>query len=283
MKLNHNRLKNTAIIFELLNQKLTSEIISEKKPLAVNLIKKYFHNTELAKEYALYESIINANNLDDNSANLTLDEVKLYCSKINKKDLNKNKYNLINEINKIYDSNDFFKARVSNYPLYASIYNLLESFDSSKFYDINQVVSNKKNILEHITSPPKIDETSEILKEYSALDRVEKNIVFNRVVDGFNKKYSNSLNNNQKDILLESIFNVSSSPKFTQSVNKRLVKLKEVFTKMLQNVDDEVTQVKLTELIKEIKVFPANYSIKDSDMTKILNYYELEEELNNVI
>jgi hypothetical protein len=137
MKLRHNKLKNTAILFELLTQRLTSEIISEQKPIAVNLIKKYFHNTELAKEYSIYKSIINSTNLEESVATLTLNEIENYYTKIDKLKLGKEKYNLISEISKNYDTNDFFKARVSNYKLLGTVSILLETFSPKNSFEIS--------------------------------------------------------------------------------------------------------------------------------------------------
>ena len=202
MKLKHKRLKNTGILFELLTQRLTSEIISEQKPIAVNLIKKYFHSTELAKEYSLYENIINSTNLGESQANLTLNEIEKCYTKLDKKQLSKEKYNLINEILKTYDANDFFKSRVGNYKLFGTISNVLESFSSNE-YEISDVIQNKTIILEHLKSSPKIEEKSMLVEEYSKLDNSQRSLVFKKVVDKFNEKFANELNDNQKEVLLE--------------------------------------------------------------------------------
>lgn len=282
MKLKHNRLKNTAILFELLTQRLTSEIISEQKPIAVNLIKKYFHNSELAKEYSLYKSIANSTNLDENTANLTLKEIETYFNKLDKTKLGKEKYNLINEISKNYDTNDFFKSRVNNYKLFGTISILLETFSSKNSYDIGDIISNKKTLLEHLTSTPVVEETSQLLEEYSKLDNPQRNIVFRKVVDKFNEKFADELNESQKEILVEYIFNVSSSPKLTESFNKKIVKLKESFVKSSKKVSDEVTSIKLNEVILELKPFGKNHIISESDVEKLLHYYELYDEIKKL-
>lgn len=281
MKLKHKRLKNTGILFELLTQRLTSEIISEQKPIAVNLIKKYFHSTELAKEYSLYENIINSTNLDEFHANLTLNEIEKCYHKIDKKQLSKEKYNLINEILKTYDANDFFKSRVNNYKLFGTISNILESY-SSNDYEISDVIKNKTSLLEHLKSIPILEEKSILVEEYSKLDNSQRNMVFKKVVDKFNKKFSSELNDNQKEVLLEYLFNVSCSPKLTESFNVKIIKLKTIFEKYSKKIDDDVTLVKLDEIMSELKPFGKNYIIKESDVERILYYYELQAELNQL-
>lgn len=282
MKLKHNKLKNTAILFELLTQKLTSEIISEKNPIAVNLIKKYFHNTELAKEYSLYESITNSTNLEETVAKLTLNEIEQYYKKLDKVKLGKEKYNLIHEISKNYDTNDFFKSRVSNYKLLGTISILLESFLIDSSYAISEIISNKKIIFEHLTSIPILDEMSQSLREYAKMDKVHRNHVFKIIVDNFNADFSDKLNENQKTILHEYIFSVSSSPKLTESFNVKIRNLKEFFTKHSHKVTDEVILIKLNEIITELKPFNKNYIIKEIDVEKLLHYYELQEEIKNI-
>jgi hypothetical protein len=281
MKLKHNKLKNTAIIFELLTQKLTSEIISEQKPVAVNLIKRYFYGTELAKEYSLYESIINSTNLGETQANLTLNEVEKCYIKIDKKLLSKEKYNLINEIIKVYDANDFFKARVNNYKLFGTISNIFESY-SNNAYDITDIIKNKTTLLEHLQSTPIIEEKSQFIDEYSKLDEIQRNLVFKKVVKKFNDNFASKLNENQKSVLSDYLVSISSSPKLTESINTRINQLHKTFTKLTKKVEDQVTLVQLNEIISVLKPFGSNYIIKESDIERILYYYELESELNQI-
>ena len=57
--LKHSKYKNTAILFEMLVRKLTSETLTSDKTITVEIIKKYFgKNTVLSKELQLYNSLI---------------------------------------------------------------------------------------------------------------------------------------------------------------------------------------------------------------------------------
>ena len=57
--LKHSKYKNTAILFEMLVRKLTSETLTSDKTVTVEIIKKYFgKNTVLSKELQLYNSLI---------------------------------------------------------------------------------------------------------------------------------------------------------------------------------------------------------------------------------
>jgi hypothetical protein len=58
-KLKNSKYKNTGILFELLVRQIASDILSNKEPHAATLVKKYFSNTEIAKEHKLYQELIN--------------------------------------------------------------------------------------------------------------------------------------------------------------------------------------------------------------------------------
>ena len=45
MKLSNNKLKNTGVLFNLINNQLTIELLSENKSNSFGLLKRYFKNT----------------------------------------------------------------------------------------------------------------------------------------------------------------------------------------------------------------------------------------------
>ena len=87
----HNKFRNTGILFELLIRQITADTMSQKDSKAVDIIKKFFVNTELARENKLYQSIAKAHNLSEAKAdsiissilevNKTLDREKLLKEK----------------------------------------------------------------------------------------------------------------------------------------------------------------------------------------------------------
>ena len=64
-KIPHSKYRNTAILFELLIRKITSEMISENNSQAINILKKYFTGTEIAKENRLYQTLLKNQNLTE--------------------------------------------------------------------------------------------------------------------------------------------------------------------------------------------------------------------------
>ena len=133
MKVKHSKYKNTGILFELLTRQLTADTIAGSQPKALSLIKKHFtSNSSLLKEYKIYHAFTNKKFKEEGKATLLINTLVEAYGKLNKGQLRKEKYNLIKEIKETYDVNNFFKAKISNYKVMASVFNLLENNNVSQ-------------------------------------------------------------------------------------------------------------------------------------------------------
>ena len=94
MQLKHSKFKNTGILFELLVRRITADTLSGNHVTspAVGILKKYFVNTELGKEYKLYDTIIKSNSLTESKANVIVchhyNDYKEYINILKDKQLN---------------------------------------------------------------------------------------------------------------------------------------------------------------------------------------------------
>lgn len=285
-KIKHNKYKNTGLIFELLIRKLTSDIISNKDSHAVNIIKKYFTNTELSKEYKLYQSLMSSTNtikLNESKAESLVNSVLELSKKINKKSLKKDKYNLIKEIKTYYDLEDFFKTKVNNYKEYASIYILIEAQNSTEFVDPSQIIKNKCTLLEYISNKNinKEQIKDNVLEEYVSMDKGMRLLAYKILIEKFNKKYS-LLYPEQKLILKEYINNISNSPKLKEFINSQLDNIKKEIKILFPTIDDPAVKIKINEILNLIKPLDKKDNVKDGDVLNILNHYELINELKKV-
>ena len=150
-QIKHSKYKNTGIIFELLIRQVTNDVLTKGDSPSVKILKKYFSNTELAKEQRLYNLVNTQDKLTESKAETVLQTIAESALKFDLEKLNKEKYNLIKEIKKYYDINNFFKNKISNYKTSADVYTLLESYRLPNFTDPNQIVNNKITLLEHLT------------------------------------------------------------------------------------------------------------------------------------
>ena len=174
-RVKHSKIKNTGILFELLSRQITQDIISDdKKSKSIDLLKKYFNeSTEIGKENQLYQVLVKTNYNSTAKAQRLIDAVLKSRSKINSKKLKNEKYNLIKSISENYKTEDFFRSRIPNYKVYASVYKLFLSESIQSLYPLDEVDSNF-TIIEHITGkklPSSVKDDTEVIKEFKGQDK----------------------------------------------------------------------------------------------------------------
>lgn len=280
-KINHSKFKNTGIIFELLVRQIASDTVSGKDSPAVNIIKKYFSNTELAKEHKLYQVVINSKNLSESKSSTLLGSVLESSKKLSKTLLRRDKYNLISEIKNHYNIEDFFKAKITNYKEYAALYTLIETYNLKGFTNPTPTIESKTTLLEFIGKKPEEVPQNEILQEFIQLDKGTRIVIYKSLVNKFNKKYSNLIPE-QKQILSEYINNISNTVKLRDFVNEMSLKVRNELKGMIRRIDDKSTQIKLNEVVDLIQPLGKNDTVKDESILNLLQYYELADELKNV-
>ena len=279
-KLKNSKYKNTGILFELLVRQIASDILSNKDPQAATLVKKYFSKTELAKEHKLYQTLININSLSEPKAESLVETVLRLSEKLNKTALRKEKYNLIKEIKDNYDLEDFFKAKIQNYKVNASIYNLLEAHNSSEFTDPKIVIDNKVTLLEFLTKKA-VDKTAvkdQVLEEYAKQDKGTRILIYKMIVEKFNTKYSNLLPE-QKSLLKEFINNVFNTITLKEYINNQIQNIKLELEVLSKKVTDKKIEIKLNEVNSILNIIPKSENVSDDDVLNLMNYYELLHEL----
>jgi hypothetical protein len=283
MYIKHSKFKNTGILFELLVRRITADTLSGANSPAVNILKKYFANTEVGKEYKLYEAVFKSSNVSESKANAILTTVLESSKKLNRSKLRKEKYNLIKELKEHYNLEELFKTKLSKYKELASLYTLLEIYNSQDITNPNQIIDNKVTLLEHLTSKDVSKEgvKDDILEEFKSYDKDLRILTYRVLLEKFNDKYS-SLNDRQKYILKEFINSVDSTPRLKEFYSSEVEYIKETLNKEIAKTKDETTKIKLQEVSKLVKDLDKKSSIKSDNLVDLLQYHSLLEELTKV-
>jgi hypothetical protein len=278
----HSKYKNTGVLFELLVRQSTSDLMSNVDSKAVKIFKKYFTNTELSKEYNLYSTVLNAPKLNESKAEVLVNTITEQAKKLDREKLDKEKYNLIREIKKHYELDNFFKAKIDAYKVYASVYTLIENQLSSTMNDTKQIITNKLSLLEHITKESLTERkvASKVVEEFMKEDKEIRVLAYRILVEKFNEKYS-SLSIEQRDLLKEYINNISDTKKLKTYLNTRLLEVKTEIIAFKEATKDKVLKIKLNEVLNFIKPVAVNESIKDEVLIGLMQYYQLIQELKN--
>jgi hypothetical protein len=279
MKIKHSKYKNTGILFELLVRQITADTLKGGNSPAIDILKEYFVNTSLGKEYKLYESILKSRVVTEGRATLVIDTILEASTKFNRKSLKKQKYNLINEIKKHYNLESFFGSKVTNYKELAALYTLVENINSNFISNPTQLVDNKITLLEHLTKKEVTQDSKQtVLKEFSECDKDVRTLTYKVLLEKFNNKYDD-LTNSQKQVLKEYINSVDSTPDLRNFYNVKINELKNILVKETKNIKDKATKVKITEISKFLIELKKTDKVGDNNLVDLLRYYQLLNEI----
>lgn len=278
MKIKHSKYKNTGILFELLTRQITSDTISGGNNKALSILKKYFNSkTELLKEYKIYNTLSTKSYQDENKATILVNTLIEAHSKLNRSQLRREKYNLIKELKSTYDLNDFFKAKITNYKTMASIYNLTENKDATPL----SIVDSKVQLIEHLIKPTEKVKKNVVMENYNNEDKNTRLLTQKILLEKFNEKYK-GLGENQKILLQEYVNAVSNSPSLKTYINSEIKDVKKQLTKYSKTITDQVIKIKIDEAQNLIKPLCKKSSVHDDNVSNLLNYYELVNELKSI-
>lgn len=283
MKIKHSKYKNTGILFELIIRQITSDTLEGKVSPLQKILPKYFTNTELGKEYKLYETLLKKTSITESQADVILNTLIETSKTLNRKLLKKQKYNLISEIMNHYGLNEFFNHKLPNYKTQAAFYTLLEIYNNNKPTDPNYIIENKMAILEHLTIAP-IKEKSvrnKLIKEFTSYDKDTRMLAYKIMLEKFNKKYEN-FSTLQKSILREILYSSDNRVSLKEFYNKKSLEIESQLETLCNQVTDKVTQIKLNEVVSIIKNHRNTSKITDESLVDLLQYCELINELESV-
>ncbi len=277
----HSKLKNTGILFELLVRQIASEIISNKDSNTNKLIFEYFSkDKELHKELQLYKTLIKEKFTNKSKAEEFLSTVVESRKRLDQTKLREQKYNLIKKIKENYNTNDFFKAKLPEYKLFASIYQLFEYSVGNNISPLD-VVKSKQTIIEHISATSKpIEKSDAVLEEYGKMNRDVRLLAYKIMLESFNIKYK-SLSPNQKQLLKVYINNITNTPVLLEHLKKETAQIKKQLLPLIETVTDSVVKIKLNEVYKHLTEYTSTKCMEDN-LLSVMKYYDLVDQLKTV-
>ncbi len=275
-RIKHSKVKNTALIFELLVRQVASDTMNNMDSKALRIIKRHYNSkSEIQKELKLYRTIAEEKFSSESKAEKFVEAVLKARAELNESQLRRDKYNLIKDLKANYIVEDFFKSRVKNYKLHASTYKLFE-FNSAD--DPKEYISSKFSLIEHVqTSTKKQDNAPSLTSEHKDV----RILASKMVVDKFNEKYSN-LGASQKKMLKEYINNVTNSVKLKKYILSETTKLQDNISALKTSVGSKVIKIKLNEVTNLLSELNKKHTIEDKDVLTMLRYYELVNELKKL-
>jgi len=275
--LKHSKYKNTAILFEMLVRKLTSESMTSDKTTTVDIIKQYFgKNTELSKELQLYNSLIKEQVKSEARALDFIRTCKSAHSTLNKSTLKRQRYNLVKTISEKFNFQKVSKIRINNYKTLASIYKL---FEYAEVDNPKQLMESKDVIVDHliINDTPKT-EVDKIIETYKSQNKDLRLLSYTLLVDKFNEKYS-GLNESQKNLLNKYITHVNDTESLKAYFTKIIPGIKSKLKEHVLKIKDPATKIKVDKLSEMLCNVETIKLVKESHVLTLLRYFDLITEL----
>ena len=268
----------------MLVRQIAADTMHGQKTKALPILKRHFKSgTELGKELQLYRTIQEEEFKTETSAQKFLQACISARKSLNESALRRQKYNLIKEINDSFIVENFFKSRVSNYTMLASIFKL---FEYAEVDNPAQIVRSKSTLVEHILrnallNPVKVKKGNVIKEQYSVQEKDVRLLSYKMLIDKFNNKY-NGLNERQKNVLREYINNVSNTVSLKEFIQKEIPVIQKALTRASARVGSKIIKIKLQEVNNMISEIGNTSIINDKHVLTILKYHELIKELNKM-
>ena len=277
----HSKIKNTGVLFELLVRQITTDTLNgvAKSP-ALKIVKEHFTmGTALKQELKLYNSLIQEKFQNIIKAEKFLDAFLFERSKISEGELKRKKYNLIKEVGRVYDLESFFRTKISNYKLNASIYKLFESNKKSTLNNPKTIMECKDTVVDHISSGKPRSTQEVVIKEYSSQDKEIRLLSYKLLLEKFNEKYGD-LTKKQKALLRKYIN--GNSGVMAKYISEEAGSGRKIITQVANKIGDKITSIKLKEVANQLKKIEKSKSVSEKHIFTMMNLYELVEEIKVV-
>jgi len=278
----HNKVKNTAFLYECLTRQITSDVLSNVEPSpALAIVKEFFKPTTiLGKELVLYKALTSKKLKNENKINYLVDSVLRERVKLNFSELRRAKYNLIKKITEKYELKDFLRTRITNYIDIASVYKLFEIQHNSNPFEETEI---RFVVMENLNDKdsPKSKKQS-VIEKFAQESKDLRLLSYKILVDKFNSKYSN-LNESQRDLLKTYINNISNTSTLKDFMAEEITKLKNEILKIHPKIDDKVVSIKLKECLNVLKKLNKGNIVSEEQLITMMRFYSLLDEINEVV
>ena len=267
MRLNHNKKRNTAIIFELLVNELSRATLYKKqgeKRFLVGVIKEFFHNEHiLRKELEIYNSFDEFVFEDESMATKILSEAKKQYLQLDKDKIYEEQTKVINKVNKNLGKK-VWANYVSNYKKLASINQALQ-----------QVAPPKKQVMLEQRLLSLLSTTSQPTATFPKVN----NLAIKTFIKNFNSEYSEKLNERQKDFLNKYIFSyMDNGLEFKAYLYEEIESLKGQLSESRQKCDSGTSR-KVEKILNRMSSYNKRKIDKDF-ILELMQIQSLASELN---
>ena len=273
MRLKHNKKRNTAFLYEVLTKEVAKTIVAKdlkKKESVLSLMKEFFSKGKiLRQELELYKLLGESHGADLYFAERLIQETKREYESLDQEKIFEAQSDIIRVINK-----NFGPEIYSNFvPNYRNLATISQIFGTE--IGVKHKVLLERTIIKGIVSKP--DE----VVESKSMPHID-DLVYRKVVENFNTKYKEELDENQKTLIGKyvTLFG-DNSLEFKTYLNEELHRLKEEVKKMTEAKDikdDKEMQRKVASVSERMESF-RDQPVDDKMIHQVLKIQALTREI----
>lgn len=272
MKIKHNKKRNTAFVFESLMREATVAVIkgdTEKQEKVIQIIRKHFkEDSELKMHLECYRSLYENQNLSAEISEKILKEAKMASRLIDPQGLFKKQTALINDINGDL-SPSVFSNFVPNYKTLATI----DQIFCDKLTPKTRIMLESTIVKNMSNSEP----------EHAIQEDIDKTTV-NCFVEKFNEKYTNTLAEEQKQLLSHYIASFTDNAvSLKVFLNEEIGRLKTAINSSKTNdmfASDSEMKEKAEQIVEKLDGFKKT-EISDEILLTVLKTQQLVKEMSD--
>lgn len=274
---NHNKKRNSGLIYELLVRYIAKKLVEDNVPAAqsaLGILKEHYKKgTLLYKEFRLFNALISTTVSSQSVAESILSEAKKAVQQHDAKALTREKSLLIRSINHTLNDSQFYKQHVQDYKMYATVQTVFNDWKRLNEHNIARVANYEDTIIKWLIS------------DKSAKDQLDNNydnvssIVIKTMTERINKKYLNTLNEKQQDLIRTySLKNENNDELFKNLTNIKIDTLKLISAYNKDHKNDKYLVEKLNKLKETVVSINLDDELKDHDISTFLMLIKLNEE-----
>lgn len=287
MTLKHNKKRNVGLLSEFFARYIGFCVIEHRDAdlkKARELFQRHFHKgTDLHRELKLFTALYETKLTTKESASSLISQVKEACKLQSQARIDLEKTALLHEINKTFNSESFFNQNVDEYKDYATIQLLLNHWRGGVLLENYQEVAQlEEKVLQRLIKPVVETKTNILEMGVQEVD----GLVLRLMNEKMNRKYNDSLNQEQKQILQMYVFS-KNDPGVKARLSEELTKVR---TKTLKKLDESLAHdpeaKKAASKLGEIKeMLLREYHDTSDPNDKTISFYlsisKLNEELSD--
>jgi hypothetical protein len=283
MSRSHNKKRNTALLYEFLVRTISTALVEndkKKSSVALRILRRHFKpGTQLYKEFRLFNALVKTTVSSDAVSSSIISEARMAASQADIDSLDREKSLLIRNINHLIKDENFYDQPVNEYRMYATIQTLLNEWRKSPgTADIVSIAKYEDQLRSWLTSEKKASDQF-VTEDTPGESRLLMKVMMKKL----NEKYSNSLNNEQREIVRSYAFSAANDDSST--IRKKLEEVKEELLHAMIGYSQGHAESKyIIEKINSVKsqiVSEDLEKIDDTTVSRFMLYSSLKQELSS--